>query len=70
MLFKQKNQYEKGLTLIKETGDQLETTKNKIKKLQPAIILIESETAKTVKNLNIQKKNAEETNKNLMAKNE
>lgn len=58
-LVNRKNQYQQSKKVIEQTQDQLQKTKNKIKKLQPTIIMIENETAKTVRNLEIQRKNAE-----------
>jgi ABC-type Fe3+-hydroxamate transport system substrate-binding protein len=40
LLTKRKNQYQQSQKVIEETEDQIEKTKNKIKKLQPTIIMI------------------------------
>lgn len=59
---------EKSFNIIKETEIKLEKTRDEIKRLQPAILLLEKETIKTIKSLNIQRANAESVNDQLSKK--
>ncbi len=67
-LVHQQSIFRKSFAIIKQTELKLEATRDEIKRLQPAILILQKQTIKTIKSLNIQKANAETVNEQLVKK--